>query len=80
MSVVCALILLALSSSWLAEIVFFMPYTLVQLHFLYSSLKGSDVFLVVSACEFLSDVVFEDFSAEVFLQRPSIVKVLVITY
>jgi len=30
---------------------------------------------VVSVCEFLTDVVFQDFPAEVFLQRPSIVKV-----
>ena len=29
----------------------------------------------MSACEFLSDVVFQDFPAEVFLQRPNIVKV-----
>ena len=31
--------------------------------------------MVVSVCEFLTDVVFQDFPAEVFLQRPSIVKV-----
>ena len=40
-----------------------------------TSLRSRDAALVVSACEFLSDVVFEDFPAEVFLQRPSIVKV-----
>ena len=40
-----------------------------------SSLNASDLYLVVSACEFLSDVVFEDFPAEVFLQRPTIIKV-----
>jgi len=31
--------------------------------------------MVLSVCEFLTDVVFQDFPAEVFLQRPSIVKV-----
>ena len=31
--------------------------------------------MVVSVSEFLTDVVFQDFPAEVFLQRPSIVKV-----
>jgi len=40
--------------------------------------------MVVSVCEFLTDVVFQDFPAEVFLQRPSIVKVgaaaVVVTY
>ncbi len=39
------------------------------------SLRNADSSLVVSACEFLSDVVFQDFPAEVFLQRPYIVKV-----
>ena len=39
------------------------------------SLQKTDLTHVVSACEFLSDVVFQDFPAEVFLQRPSIVKV-----
>ena len=42
----------------------------------FSSLKSKDVSLVISACEFLSDVVFRDFPAEVFLQRPFIIKVL----
>ena len=40
-----------------------------------SSLRSNDISLVMSACEFLSDVVFQDFPAEVFLQRPDIVKV-----
>ena len=41
----------------------------------HSSLRSNDSSLVMSACEFLSDVVFQDFPAEVFLQRPGIVKV-----
>ena len=40
------------------------------------SLQSKDVGLLVSACEFLSDVVIQDFPAEVFLQRPSIIKVM----
>jgi len=39
------------------------------------SVYSRDVSVVVSVCEFLADVVFQDFPAEVFLQRPSIVKV-----
>lgn len=30
----------------------------------------------MSVCEFLSDVVLQDFPSEVFLQRPNIVKVI----
>jgi len=44
----------------------------------YSSVRSRDVSMVVSVCEFLTDVVFQDFPAEVFLQRPSIVKVCVV--
>jgi len=40
-----------------------------------SSVCSRDLSVVVSVCEFLMDVVFQDFPAEVFLQRPSIVKV-----
>jgi len=40
-----------------------------------SSVCSQDISMVVSVCEFLTDVVFQDFPAEVFLQRPSIVKV-----
>jgi hypothetical protein len=41
----------------------------------FSSLRSPDPSLVVCACEFLSDVVFQDFPAEVFLQRPFMIKV-----
>ena len=40
-----------------------------------SSLRSGDVSLVSSSCHFLMDVVFQDFPAEVFLQRPAIVQV-----
>ena len=40
------------------------------------SLQSKDVTMLASACEFLSDVVFQDFPAEIFLQRPQIVKVI----
>ena len=36
--------------------------------------------MLISACEFLQDVVFHDFPAEVFLQRPNIVQVIKIIY
>ena len=42
---------------------------------LFRSVHSRDTSMVVSVCEFLTDVVFQDFPAEVFLQRPSIVKV-----
>jgi len=42
------------------------------------SVCSREVSMVVSACEFLTDVVFQDFPAEVFLQRPSIVKNLLL--
>ncbi|XP_074644556.1 rotatin-like [Tubulanus polymorphus] len=41
-----------------------------------SSLCSKDEDHVVSACEFLCDVVFPDFPAEIFIQRPAIVKSL----
>ncbi|CAH1779766.1 unnamed protein product [Owenia fusiformis] len=41
-----------------------------------SSLRSRETGLIVSACDFLCDVVFQDFPAEVFLQRPNIVKSL----
>ena len=40
------------------------------------SLQSKDVTMLASACEFLSDVVFQDFPAEIFLQRSQIVKVI----
>ncbi|XP_069111957.1 rotatin-like isoform X2 [Argopecten irradians] len=39
-----------------------------------SSLQSREPHLLASSCEFLSDVVFQDFPAEIFLQRPNIVK------
>ncbi|KAL3860206.1 hypothetical protein ACJMK2_010362 [Sinanodonta woodiana] len=39
-----------------------------------SSLQSREPPLLISTCEFLSDVVFQDFPAEIFLQRPNIVK------
>jgi len=42
----------------------------------FSSLQSRESSLLVSTCEFLSDVVFQDFPAEVFLHRPNIIKVL----
>ncbi|KAL4234763.1 hypothetical protein ACF0H5_006405 [Mactra antiquata] len=39
-----------------------------------SSLQSREASMLVSTCEFLSDVVFQDFPAEIFLQRPSIIK------
>ncbi|CAH1270656.1 RTTN [Branchiostoma lanceolatum] len=41
------------------------------------SLNSGNPQLVTSSCEFLSNVVFYDFPAETFLQRPAIVKTLV---
>ncbi|XP_064639862.1 rotatin-like [Lineus longissimus] len=41
-----------------------------------SSLCSKDESHVVSACEFLSDVVMKDFPAEIFIQRPAIIKSL----
>ncbi|KAL5022093.1 hypothetical protein ScPMuIL_001248 [Solemya velum] len=40
----------------------------------HSSLQSREPGLLISACEFLADVVFQDFPAEIFLQRPNIVK------
>ncbi|KAJ8303020.1 hypothetical protein KUTeg_019416 [Tegillarca granosa] len=39
-----------------------------------SSLQSREPHLLVNSCDFLSDVVFQDFPAEIFLQRPNIVK------
>ncbi|XP_062593037.1 rotatin-like isoform X3 [Saccostrea cucullata] len=39
-----------------------------------SSLQSRESHLLASSCEFLSDVVFQDFPAEIFLQRPNIVR------
>ncbi|XP_031137959.1 rotatin isoform X3 [Sander lucioperca] len=41
-----------------------------------SSLRSSNPNLVRSTCELLCDVIMQDFPAEIFLQRPSIVKSL----
>ena len=47
-----------------------------QLFFsLLSSLRSADVETALSAVDFLSNVVLQDFAAEVFLQKPDIVKV-----
>lgn len=40
-----------------------------------SSLRSSNPNLVRTTCELLCDVIMQDFPAEIFLQRPSIVKV-----
>ncbi|XP_064598734.1 rotatin-like [Liolophura sinensis] len=56
-----------------------LPLTSTDRHVLSStnsSLQSRDGALLTSACEFLSDVVFQDFPAEAFLQRPAIVKSL----
>ena len=42
----------------------------------FSRLQNSDEVLVMSSCEFICDVLLQDFPAELFLQRPVIVKVL----
>ncbi|XP_052274853.1 rotatin-like isoform X2 [Dreissena polymorpha] len=42
-----------------------------------SSLQSREGAMLVSTCEFLSDVVFQDFPAEIFLQRPNIIKNLI---
>ncbi|KAK3086250.1 hypothetical protein FSP39_015771, partial [Pinctada imbricata] len=39
-----------------------------------TSLQCRESHLLCSSCEFLCDVVFQDFPAEIFLQRPNIVK------
>ena len=41
----------------------------------YRSLISSDPQLIISACDFLVDVMLFDFPAEIFLQRPIITKV-----
>ncbi|KAK3799170.1 hypothetical protein RRG08_051444 [Elysia crispata] len=40
------------------------------------SLQSKDHSLLIGSCEFLADVVFQDFPAEIFLQRPEILKSL----
>ena len=40
-----------------------------------SRLQNSSPTLVSKSCEFLADVLFKDFPAEIFLQRPSVFKV-----
>ncbi|XP_059138641.1 rotatin-like [Physella acuta] len=39
-----------------------------------NSLQTKDSAMLIGACEFLADVVFQDFPAELFLQRPGILK------
>ena len=41
----------------------------------FRSLISSDPQLIISACDFLVDVMLFDFPAEIFLQRPIIIKV-----
>jgi len=41
-----------------------------------SRLQGSTADSLIKSCEFIQDVLFQDFPAELFLQRPSLVKVL----
>ncbi|XP_046578265.1 LOW QUALITY PROTEIN: rotatin-like [Haliotis rubra] len=56
-----------------------LPLTPTDQHVLQStnsSLQSKDVSMLMSAYEFLSDVVLQDFPAEIFLQRPQIVKSL----
>ena len=55
-----------------------MSITLSSINVIYShsSLQSREAAMLVSTCEFLSDVVFQDFPAEIFLQRPNIVKVV----
>ncbi|XP_055364222.1 rotatin [Betta splendens] len=43
-----------------------------------SSLRSSNAKLLLTTCELLSDVIMLDFPAEIFLQRPSIVKTLLL--
>lgn len=40
-----------------------------------SSLRSNNSNLVRTTCELLCDVIMQDFPAEIFLQRPNIVKV-----
>ena len=42
----------------------------------FSRLQNSDESLVVSSCEFICEVLLQDFPPELFLQRPLIVKVI----
>lgn len=56
-----------------------LPLTMTDRHVIIStdkSLQSKDPVMLISACEFLSDVVFQDFPAEIFIQRPQIVKSL----
>jgi rotatin len=42
-------------------------------------LQSNNTSLSKKSCEFLNDVLFKDFPAEIFLQRPSIVRVMILT-
>ncbi|XP_070193440.1 rotatin-like [Littorina saxatilis] len=56
-----------------------LPLTMTDRHVIQStnrSLQSRDITMLTSACEFLSDVVFQDFPAEIFIQRPQIVNSL----
>ncbi|ESO98430.1 hypothetical protein LOTGIDRAFT_231452 [Lottia gigantea] len=56
-----------------------LPLTPTDRHVLEStnkSLQSRDAKMLASSCEFLSDVVFQDFPSEIFLQRPQVVKSL----
>ena len=46
----------------------------------YRSLQSRESHLLASSCEFLSDVVFHDFPAEIFLQRPNIIRVCIVGF
>ncbi|NXT33646.1 RTTN protein, partial [Pelecanoides urinatrix] len=45
-----------------------------------SSLRSNDQSLIWSTCELLQDVIMQDFPAEIFLQRPKILPVLMVLY
>lgn len=41
---------------------------------IFSSLRSNNQSLIWSTCELLQDVIMQDFPAEIFLQRPTIVQ------
>ena len=41
-----------------------------------SRLRSHSLSLITKSCEFLRDVLFKDFPAEIFLQRPSLLQVI----
>ena len=43
-----------------------------------SRLRSRSLSLITKSCEFLRDVLFKDFPAEIFLQRPSLLQVILI--